>query len=98
MKLFRTLLSIVKVPTFEFGAKTIAELREENAKLFDIVRIQTQMIRNQADSLVETDGVKKADDGQKVVPGMELRETKNELEIVNEKIERVKAFLEICRV
>jgi hypothetical protein len=47
--------------------------------------------------LTETDVVKQADDRQKVVLGMELREAKNELEIANGKIEVLKALLEIYR-
>jgi hypothetical protein len=76
--------------TCEFGARTIAELRAENREMQERLRLQAEMI----DEYVK---VKTADDRQKVVLGMELRETESKLAIAHEKIEGVKTMLEILR-
>jgi hypothetical protein len=76
--------------TCEFGARTIAELRAENREMQERLRLQAEMI----DEYVK---VKTADDRQKVVLGMELRETESKLAIANERIEGVRTMLEILR-
>jgi hypothetical protein len=83
--------------TCEFAARTIAELRAENREMRETLRFQAEMIDEFADKLVEAGKVKKADDRQKVVLGMELRETESKLAIANEKIEGVRTMLEILR-
>jgi hypothetical protein len=88
----------------EFGGKTIAELRNENARLrarlsaIDVdIQNDDRLIYESAVKLTVAATVKQVDDRQKVVLGMELREAKNELEIANGKIEFLKGLLEIYR-